>query len=78
MDINNVNESVYYGAYILRYFNPFAYHCYYAGKETYLEFGDYLLLNSWATILNNIIYKTGSLFNNIRIINKIVKAKIYD
>ena len=78
LEAGDINNSVYYGAYILRYFNPFAFHCYYAGKETYVTFGEYLLLNSWTTILMNLIYKTGALFNNIRIINKIITNNLFD
>ncbi len=50
IEAGDMNNSVYYGAYILRYFNPFAFHCYYAGKETYVTFEEYLLFNSWAQI----------------------------
>ena len=63
---------------MLRYFNPFAFHCYYASKETYTNVYEYSTLNSFMDIFNNLIYKTGLLFDHIRVINKIVQNKMFD
>ena len=32
---DSLERSVFYGTNTLRYFHPAAFHCYYAGKETY-------------------------------------------
>ena len=73
----SVNSSVFYGSRILKYFHPSTYHCYYAGKETYTAFSKYMVLNSINNVFDNMIYKTGQVFTNLRIIYKMIKLGTY-
>lgn len=73
----SLNDSMFYGSRILKYFHPATYHCYYAGKETYTAFSKYMVLNSINDVLNNIIYKTGKVFTNLRIIYKMITTGTY-
>jgi hypothetical protein len=59
VEANDVNNSVYYGAYFLRYFHPFCFHCYYMYVEAVNAVAEYINLDSAFQILSNVIYKTG-------------------
>jgi len=72
--LGDVNNSVYFGAYMLRFFDPFAFHCYYATTESVDGFSEYLALNSAGDILQNLIYKTNPIFDAIRTIDKVFKV----
>lgn len=67
----NIDQEWLYSTNILKYIHPIGYHCYYTGKETYNAFRTYISLNSATDILSNLIYKTGKIFNNIRILMKV-------
>ena len=73
--IDNVNERkiVYYSTRMLKYMHPSLYHCYYAGKETYEAYAMYQELTSARDILYNLVYQTGSMCDNVRIIYQLVK-----
>jgi hypothetical protein len=59
ISVNNENRTVYYSSRALKYMHPSLFHCYYAGKETWLTFLSYLDLNSAKDISYNMMYKTG-------------------
>jgi hypothetical protein len=59
----NENDTVWFSTRILKWFHPSIYHCYYAGKETYISFYRYLTITSYKDILYNMIYKTGKMFD---------------
>ena len=48
---SDFNQAVFHLAYILRYFDPLAYHCYYATTETVGIFSEYLGLSSFNDIV---------------------------
>lgn len=74
----SVNNTVYYSTRIVKYIHPVLFHCYYAGKETYLSFLSYLALNSITTVIFNIIYKTKPLFNDLRTLNYLIVTHSYE
>jgi hypothetical protein len=74
----DLNEEVWYGTRVLKYFHPTGFHCYYTYQETDIAIMEYLQLNSVGDILHNLIYKTGLMFNNIRIIWKIINIGEYE
>ena len=60
-----------YGTSALKYFHPATYHCYYASKETYTAIELYSALTSEDHITNNLIYRTGPIFTELRILYNI-------
>jgi hypothetical protein len=66
------NETVWYSTRVLKYFHPSLFHCYFAGKETYLSFESYIFNASLKDILYNLIYKTGLFMDQLRIIYYLV------
>lgn len=65
------NQSVWYTTRVLKFMHPSGFHCYYAGKETYTSFSKYLSTTSWKDILYNVVYKTGLMMDQSRIIAKL-------
>ena len=55
----NENRSVWFTTRVLKYMHPSAFHCYYAGKETYISFSNYLMTTTFKDIVYNLVYKTG-------------------
>lgn len=74
---NNENDSVWYSTRVLKYFHPSIFHCYYAGKETVISFTKYLSITSWKDILYNVIYKTGYMIDQGRIIYQMIRLGTY-
>jgi hypothetical protein len=68
---SNENNTVWFTTRVLKYFHPSAFHCYFAGKETYTSFRKYLTETSWKDIMYNLVYKTGLMFDQIRVINRL-------
>lgn len=71
IDNNDENNTVYYSTRALKYFNPSLFHCYFAAKETFLTLETYLSINSEKDINYNLMYKTGQMFDQVRIIEKV-------
>ena len=77
LESHDNNRSLYYSTRILKWTHPSLYHCYYAGKETYLSFEGYITLDSYKDITYNVVYKTGLMFDQIRIIYDIYSGGIF-
>jgi len=67
-ETKNENYTVWYLTRVLKYMHPSSFHCYFAGKETYLSFYKYLTATSWKDIMYNVVYKTGKFADQIRLI----------
>ena len=68
------NQTVWFFTRTLKWFHPSLFHCYYAGKETYLSFYKYLTGTSWKDILYNLVYKTGNMCDQVRVIYKLLTS----
>ena len=74
----STDEMVRHGASALKYFHPSAYHCYYSSQETYSTLADYYAgIENRDLLLNNLIYKTGSVFTEMRILYKVLMARVF-
>jgi len=72
MVTKNENRTVWYLTRVLKYMHPSSFHCYFAGKETYLSFYKYLTATSVKDLMYNVVYKTGKMADQIRIIYKLI------
>jgi hypothetical protein len=70
---NDTNSTVWFYSRVLKYMHPSAFHCYFAGKETYMSFEKYIKETSKKDIWYNIIYKTGKMCDQIRVIYRLMK-----
>jgi hypothetical protein len=64
----NENLTVWFGTRVLKYLNPSLFHCYYAGKETVITIETYYETTTWRDIVYNLIYKSGQVLDQLRII----------
>lgn len=71
-DYRDENQTVWYLTRTLKYMHPSAFHCYYAGKETSTSFYHYLTATSWKDIMYNVVYKTGKMADQIRVIYRLL------
>ncbi len=57
------NGTLWYGTRVMTWVYPSAFHCYYAGKETYISFYTYTTQTTLKYIFYNLVYKTGNMFD---------------
>ena len=68
----NENATLWYWTRVLKYTHPAAFHCYFAGKETGVSFYRYASYTSVKDIGYNVVYKTGKMFDQIRVIYRLM------
>lgn len=68
----NENATLWYWTRVLKYTHPSAFHCYFAGKETGVTFYQYASFTSAKDIGYNVVYKTGKMFDQIRVIYRLI------
>jgi len=65
---DDANRTVYLATRALKHMNDSLFYCYYSGKETYTTMTEYLQINSAADIYYNLLYKTGQMTDQYRVI----------
>ena len=56
--------------------HPSSFHCYFAGKETYTSIFSYSSDTSLRVIIYNLVYKTGLIFDQIRVMYKLANKNV--
>ncbi|TNV73762.1 hypothetical protein FGO68_gene5605 [Halteria grandinella] len=69
------NETIWYSTRMLKFLHPSLYHCYYAGKQTYLSALTYSSKTRFNDIAYNLLYKSGQMVDQGRIIYQVLQKK---
>ena len=73
----NENYTVWYATRALKYMHPSLFHCFYSVQEAYETIQSFMQIDNYRDITYNLIYKTGQIYDQVRIINAIIGYATY-